>query len=357
MRRLPDISTNHPKLRMRDLLGNERGVALVLALLAVVMITAIVLEFDFRTRLDMRGAANFRDDTQAYLLADSAVKLARVLLVDEDKNKNVDHMDDSWAQAAAFANTPVGGGTVTLVIEDEDGKLDLNRLIKRDPGTGKEDPDLKRVDIFYRLLDILEVESDEANTMVDSLIDWIDGNGYASSYGAEDSHYENLDVPYRCRNGPLRTLDELLLVQGFDAKKLELISPHVTAIWEGAIKPAASNSKAGMVNINTASTELLMALHEDIDENIASAIYSAARDDDPFISNSPQHLSSQVTTLESGGNLAQELKALIRVNSEHFSVMARGQVGDTVRTVRVILHRPQPPKQGERIKVISWRVE
>lgn len=358
MRRLPETKPSSSGPGLWEILNNERGVALVLALLAVVLITALVLEFDFRTRLDMRGAANFRDDTQAYLLAQSAVKLARVLLTDEDKNRNVDYMDDAWAQAASFAGTPVGGGTVTLVIEDEDGKLNLNSLVKTDPGTGRQDTDIEKADIYYRLLEILEVEPDEARVMVDSVIDWIDTNdATVSADGAEGGHYETLEVPYRIRNGPLRTLDELLLVQGYDSKKLALISPYVTVIWEGE-PPSASGPKPGLVNINTASRELLMALHPEMDENIAAAIYNISRGEEaePFERADAQYIGNHVTTLGTNDTLKQALAKLIRPNSEHFSVLARGQVGDTVRTVRVTLGRPLIAKE-DALPVLSWRVE
>lgn len=48
-----------------------------------------------------------------------------------------------------------------------------------------------------------------------ALLDFIDKDGEPHPEGAEQAYYDTLTLPYRIHNGPLATVDELLLVRGF----------------------------------------------------------------------------------------------------------------------------------------------
>ena len=61
--------------------GEERGIALLLALVMIVMITAFVAEFNYSARTKIIGAYHARDDTRAYYLAKSGARLYGLLLV------------------------------------------------------------------------------------------------------------------------------------------------------------------------------------------------------------------------------------------------------------------------------------
>jgi DNA uptake protein ComE-like DNA-binding protein len=50
--------------------------------------------------------------------------------------------------------------------------------------------------------------------VADCILDWIDTNDQAREFGAETEYYSNLNPPYLPKNGPLSTIDELLLVKG-----------------------------------------------------------------------------------------------------------------------------------------------
>ena len=53
--------------------------------------------------------------------------------------------------------------------------------------------------------------------LVDCLLDWRDADSDQRPHGAEQDYYDRLPQPYVMRNGPLATLEELLLVKGFTA--------------------------------------------------------------------------------------------------------------------------------------------
>jgi DNA uptake protein ComE-like DNA-binding protein len=61
-----------------------------------------------------------------------------------------------------------------------------------------------------QLLELPYMEEDIA----DAIIDWRDGDDTPSTEGVEGGYYENLPIGYKIRNGPFKTIRELLLVKG-----------------------------------------------------------------------------------------------------------------------------------------------
>ncbi len=60
--------------------SNNRGVALVLVLTTIAILTAVGVDFSYSSRVSLKLAENLRDETRAYYLARSAVNLSRLLL-------------------------------------------------------------------------------------------------------------------------------------------------------------------------------------------------------------------------------------------------------------------------------------
>lgn len=59
---------------------SERGIALVMVVIAIALLTTVATEFTYNTNVDLRLATNQRDEVRAYFLARSAVGLSRLLL-------------------------------------------------------------------------------------------------------------------------------------------------------------------------------------------------------------------------------------------------------------------------------------
>jgi general secretion pathway protein K len=240
----------------------KRGMALLLVLMIVALMTSLLTDLAFSTMVDMRLTETFRDSTKAYYLAKGGINAGRMIL-QADSNR-YDSLEESWSKGVI--NYPVGEGSVTIRIEDQDGKLSLNDMVN------KNNPQTIMTDRFYRLLVVMGLDSlaDPAE-LTAALIDWIDtGNDpYTEIHtdgqslpvsGAEDIYYQSQAQPYKSKNGPLETLQELSLIKGFTPEIVRQISPHL----------AVNGSVA--VNINTASAEVLMALDLQISDDTAQAI-------------------------------------------------------------------------------------
>jgi hypothetical protein len=50
--------------------------------------------------------------------------------------------------------------------------------------------------------------------IADSILDWMDADDETRDYGVESAYYEGLSPPYSAKNGPLDSMDELLLING-----------------------------------------------------------------------------------------------------------------------------------------------
>jgi general secretion pathway protein K len=216
--------------------------ALLLVLMIVAMLAALLTEFAFSTLVDLRLTETFRDSTRAYYLAKGGVTVGRVIL-QNDPNIDYDAKDEMWAQG--LPNYPVGDGVVSIFIEDEGGKLDVNSLLETSGEVRKR---------FYRLFDAMDLD---AEALTGALIDWIDPNDDPyidpdsnEMIGTERDYYLRQSPPYQCKNAPLDSLEELALIRGFSREIRNLVTPHLTVHGE--------NDK--LININTASKEVLAAI-------------------------------------------------------------------------------------------------
>jgi len=90
---------------------------------------------------------------------------------------------------------------------DESSKLNLNSLAAWQANSA-----LKLTDATARnfLLNLPYMTND----LADSILDFLDADDTARQYGAESDYYITLSPPYRAANGPLQSLDDLLLVRG-----------------------------------------------------------------------------------------------------------------------------------------------
>ena len=204
-----------------------------------------------RQHIDVRLTGNLLHGEQAYAYALAAESWARVILRRDDNESQHDSLDEDWA--TALPPIAVEGGQVSGRIEDLQGRFNINNLVKQD---GK--PSEADVAYFRRLLEILKLEP----TLTDALLDWIDADiNVRFPDGAEDQNYLSGSIPYRTANGPLVSTSELRLVAGFDQNTVRLLEPYVTAL------PGRT-----LINVNTASPVVLLALHKDFTQSDVDAL-------------------------------------------------------------------------------------
>ena len=95
---------------------------------------------------------------------------------------------------------PLGAGTLSYRIEDENGKLNINRVSR---------------ELLIQALEANGMQpGSERDGVADSILDWIDADDNHRLNGAESDYYLSQFPPYRAKNGPVESLAELLRVKG-----------------------------------------------------------------------------------------------------------------------------------------------
>jgi len=141
----------------------QRGVAAVTAILIVAVAASAAALMLSQQSAMIDQALMVSSRAQADLYAQAGLDWARgVLAEDSRRAKDVDSLDEGWAQP--IAALPVDRATVAGAITDEQGKVNLNNLA---PDGQRSDPDLR---IFRTLLGSLGLSPD----LADAVLDWID---------------------------------------------------------------------------------------------------------------------------------------------------------------------------------------
>lgn len=224
----------------------QRGVALVTALLVVTLATVAAVAMAARFQVDLRRTANLVNGEQAYAYALSAEGWAYVVLRRDLRESQHDSLDEDWS--TALPPIPVEGGFVNGLVEDLQGRFNVNNVVKVDGSVNQ-----VQLDYYKRLLDLLDLEPE----LAPALLDWLDGNIDATfPDGAEDDEYLLADIPYRAGNRPLVDVSELRLIKGYTAEVMLALEPHITVL------PMPTP-----INVNTATPLVLQALHKELDES------------------------------------------------------------------------------------------
>ncbi len=319
---------------------DESGLALIITLLVVVLLTALILEFDLSVRTDLLAAANFRDGTKAFYLAQSGIAAAKAVLRDDFQHSNdYDAFNELWA--TPFPPYPVGDGTVTVSIQDEGGKLNPNDLVD-DKGASV----FKKVSQMKRLFELLNLDPN----LVDAIVDWVDhdlkgGNEPYSIYGAEEDYYSRLKQPYHCKNGKLSVLSELHMVRGITDEVYEKVSPYLTVDSD-----LVGSRDQGSININTADAVVLQTLPSieerdfgfPISEDLAKKIMEAR----PFEEKDKQERLKQVSGVP---NLDSNFYT---TKSRYFAITSSGTVSGFVKTAQAVVKR-----DGNNMTTVFWKIE
>ena len=312
-------------------LQNEDGVALLITLLVVTLLVVMVLEFNYQARVETEITANFRDGTKAYYLARSGVHFAAALLK-EDTENTYDALTEDWAQE--IPPLPLGDGTISLRIIDEERKFDLNRLVQPNGITIDRD----RVTILENLFDILDLDP----RLVDPILDWITPAG--DQRPSDIPTFDYGDRGYESKHAPLDLVSELQLIQGFSKEVLLRLGgkPLGEGVDFTLSDYLTTFSKEGKINVNTASKEVLQSLSADITEGMAEEIL-LTREETPF---------ERIEALQSLlPGIYESIKPFITVSSHYYTVVATGTVGEISKEIIAVLK-----KGDQQIEFVSWQV-
>lgn len=286
--------------------SSERGIALVVALLITAIVVAVITEIVYAVHLEASMTEAFADSQKASILAEGGVDLATLSISETFKDKGYIY----FTAQEAGRKLPAAGGELDIRVEDEQGKFPLNSIVYQSGEANEE-----KYAAFKRLLSSLRLPEDLAASMAD----WIDVNDAQRPGGAEGrDYYGLLRPPYQAKNGPLDSLDEMLLVKGCTPAVFRKLSPYITVYGDG------------LVNINTAPREVIMALSSDITVDMAQRVIDY-REKEPFKD------TSEIRKVTGFETIGFSLQGVITVTSDYFRIYSRGVAGEGIRDVEAVV--------------------
>jgi len=288
--------------------ARERGIALVMVMGAVAILTVMLAEFQDETSAALASATAQRDGIQAEYMARSALNLSRLLIASEptmrkaisplfmlmkrsppqlplwefsdrllgafnDQESSGEFSRTAGVDISQGKNLGMPNGRWELSIVDEDSKINMNL------GAANEIAHIRLAKEIMGLIspmqyDALFQQSDSTGQFADrvqtcqALIDWADVDEQAfncdlrqltaaSSAGIEDNVYSLMPRPYRRKNAPYDSLEELHMVRGVNED-----------FWATFVDPEPTNPKKrvvtvwgqGAINVNTANAQTLHAV-------------------------------------------------------------------------------------------------
>ena len=305
------------------------------------------------------------------------------LIIDEDSKFNLNLLiEDGEAVTEMGKARSKAGGQDDDEKEDDDGKKDdadddaesedddregeagpdgkVGKKDNDDDTEEEEEEDKNDIDEAFReslvlLLEKLRDLAEEADGIdpwavaafdipdetADNIIDWIDSDDEGD---AEESYYSGRNPEYLCRNGPMESIGELLLIRDVtptmfaghpgreeiqveekDAYELDLIDPWEEKSYRG-MRHYMTVYGNGKVNINTASREILevMLQDEQDDQSFLAEDIIRSRRDLPF---------EKVKDINDDEFLTEKIKdkflERFKVKSEYFTIISEGRVGKT----------------------------
>lgn len=313
--------------------GNK-GVALLVTLMILVLIVTLVWElFRVGARAAQTGA-NGRDSIRAGLVAEAGIAAARLVLREDAGDNQYDTLDEIWSRPVPPID--LGEGTIRIVVEDEERKINLNGLVLANGNA----PDDQRLAVFRKLLEILEIDP----SLADAVVDWLDNDDTPRVSGAESAFYLSQPFPYKAKNDFLDTVDELRLVRGITPEVFEKLQPFVTVY------------SSGKVNLNTAPKQILQALSAGQDAAEEGEITGTTADEIiEYRTEKPFRQAAEIRNVSPFlFDLYQKtrFRDLVDVRGSAFHIRSTGEFAGTTRTIDAVGIR-----EGKAIHWRTWRVE
>lgn len=307
----------------------EAGFALVITLIVTALLIALLVEFVSEVYVDTSHSHNFVASQQAAILAESGIAGGIKLLQFSRqlrKENTYSSLMEPWAQPQLY---DAGEGTVSISIEEESGKLDLNSLVHYDTGAPKE----FHQETLKRLLINLELPPE----LKEAVEDWTDKDQAPRPSGAEVNYYLARKPPYQPHDGRMDTLEELALVKGF--------TPEVMNKLRSCVTVYGADSK-GMalppINVNTAPKELLAAL----DENLMRGDLV-----DRILEHRKTKPIKNLADVSGIDTLAQTLAGKVSYKGTIYRIRAEGKVGESISVAEAVVTNVEEKEPT----VLYWR--
>lgn len=193
----------------------QKGVALVLVMWMVALLTALVGAYAATARIEYMQGRGLNDAVVADAAARAGLEYAVSRLQARDP-------EVAWIPDGRPYEWSFGEAAVDVRIVDESAKIDLNAAAPQ---------------LLSSLFRVLGVEREQADAVAAAIVDWRDPDDLTQPMGgAESPQYAAAERPHGAKNAPFETVGELEQVLGVDRRLYELAARHLT-VASGLAQP------------------------------------------------------------------------------------------------------------------------
>ncbi len=202
-------------------MNGQKGAVLIMVLWVIALLSMIGGYFTLETTLRRNLSFSQWNMLRSRLAIESVLDLVTPHIRPLGQEENEADEKEFIVPDGSIYKIKIGGETLSFSIEDERGKLDINKASEEE-----------LEDFFQGLLG-----KTQGTVVADSILDWRDNDDDSRPDGAEKDFYEDLSPPYEPANSRFVLLEQLLLVRG--------VNPD---IYWGPIKWVESDSKDDKVS-------------------------------------------------------------------------------------------------------------
>jgi general secretion pathway protein K len=329
---------------------NSRGVALIMVLWVITILSVIVLEFCFSMRTEVNITKNYKEELQSYAMAEGGVQRAIAELIYRHdpkvqqmrktlKPEEIPPDKKEWVVNGRPYFFPSDQKECEIRVMSEVGKVNINLVSES---------------MLRKIIENLGLEGEARDIVVDSIMDWRDPDDFYRLNGAENEYYQSLKEPYYCKNGNLDSIEELLLIRGitpdlFYGKREKKEEEGSKTVGIGLKDIFSIYSPGEQIDINSATAPVLRVILS-IPKEISELIVKA-REEKEF-----QHQKDLLQRVPGVSPFIREIGGRIVYRSmiSYYTIESRGKnkEGEAVRGLKCIVKIDPREKKG--YKIIQW---
>jgi len=176
----------------------SKGTVLIVTIWVVLVLAGLTLVFARSTRVSAILSANYSASLQAECVAEGARQYL-VAQMETDEQAKV------LTNATPYEAMPVGQGYFWVLRSNLEDDHQLDYGLTDEAG---------KINLNSASLEMLLKLPGMTAELAASIIDWRDEDNELSPGGAENEYYLLLPEAYNCKNAPLETIEEILLIKG-----------------------------------------------------------------------------------------------------------------------------------------------
>lgn len=184
----------------------QTGIALVVVLWVLALLTVVVSGFAFTMRTESQLVSNLTGQSRARAAAEAGLHFAIVQLSRPPAQRKlaVDGTPAEWR---------FGESVIRIAVQDTAGLVDMNTASPQ---------------LLKGILRAQGLEDGDVESLNDAIQDFRDGDEQKRLHGAEDDDYQDADRPYGAKDANFDALEELLQVLGMSPELYARLLPLVT---------------------------------------------------------------------------------------------------------------------------------